>query len=274
MARYDWERGYGRTSGYDSGHSSWSDAWQRGPGGGFWGQGRGGYRSYGVGDEGRGFRPGRGYDRGIYGGNYPTYGGYPGGNQQGMYYGGGNRYGEQIYGRRGGYTDLGPSGYDRGMNFRYGGGGYGEDFGGGYGGSRGGYDVGNTRDTFVPEEAYLRHPEMDRPQEHIQERWPGQGNDWGDDVEMDDDEIQQAVRRSLHQDNWVPADRIQVDVNGGVVTLTGEVEDYMQARYAWDDAWETSGVRGVINNLTVRTDRPQEPHGDVMPQTSGGKRKK
>jgi osmotically-inducible protein OsmY len=51
----------------------------------------------------------------------------------------------------------------------------------------------------------------------------------------------------------------------GVVTLSGEVDDFLEARYAWDDAWEAEGVRGVINNLTVRT---AEPHAQMgMPQT-------
>jgi osmotically-inducible protein OsmY len=55
-----------------------------------------------------------------------------------------------------------------------------------------------------------------------------------------------------------------------VVTLTGEVDDFLKARYAWDDAWEAEGVRGVVNNLTVRADLPQAPtHGDVVPQSAG-----
>lgn len=42
----------------------------------------------------------------------------------------------------------------------------------------------------------------------------------------------------------------------------------MEARYAWDHAWESPGVGGVINNLTVRTDVPAEDMD--LPQTSGG----
>jgi len=53
------------------------------------------------------------------------------------------------------------------------------------------------------------------------------------------------------------------------VTLTGDVGDFMEARYAWDDAWESPGVRGVINNLTVRTDLPHPAHQDVVPQSGG-----
>ena len=45
-----------------------------------------------------------------------------------------------------------------------------------------------------------------------------------------------------------------------MVTLKGEVDDYLEARYAWDDAWEAAGVRGVLNQLTVRTDEPHDEH--------------
>ncbi len=58
----------------------------------------------------------------------------------------------------------------------------------------------------------------------------------------------------MSEDGYIESDGIEVTVQNGVVTLRGEVADYMQARYAWDDAWETEGVRGVINHLTVRTD--------------------
>ena len=57
-----------------------------------------------------------------------------------------------------------------------------------------------------------------------------------------------------------------------MVTLTGEVDDFMQARYAWDDAWESAGVRGVVNNLTVRTDVPRDEMD--LPQTAGTERRR
>ena len=106
------------------------------------------------------------------------------------------------------------------------------------------------------------------------DRWPDIGHDvdrrpaW--EREMSDDEIREAVLENLFQDTWVDPERIDVQVDRGVVTLSGEVRDFMEARYAWDDAWETPGVRGVINNLTVRTDRPQEEM--ELPQTSGGRK--
>ncbi|HEX7118139.1 MAG TPA: BON domain-containing protein [Longimicrobiales bacterium] len=106
------------------------------------------------------------------------------------------------------------------------------------------------------------------------DRWPDMGHDVdarpSRERDMSDDEIREAVLENLFQDTWVDPDRIEVDVDHGVVTLSGDVRDFMEARYAWDDAWESAGVRGVINNLTVRADRPQEEM--EMPQTSGGRK--
>jgi len=106
------------------------------------------------------------------------------------------------------------------------------------------------------------------------DRWPDTGHDVDhldrEELELSDGEIRDAVLENLFQDSWIDPERIDVDVRDGVVTLTGEVRDFMEARYAWDDAWETAGVRGVINNLTVRADLPSERM--EMPQTSSGER--
>lgn len=186
----------------------------------------------------RGFRAGweNPRERGVYGEEYPAFGGYPGAGGRGMYYGG----------------------YDRGYAPRrgYGGGGYAADF---------------ARETFMPETAYRRHPEYDRPQTHPQNPWDRPGpRDLRGREPMGDKELRQEVRSRLFQDSWVDAERIDVSVSEGVVTLKGEVDDYMEARYAWDDAWETEGVRGVVNHLTVRTDVPHPQHGDPLPQSEEG----
>ena len=152
----------------------------------------------------------------------------------------------------------GPAGYTDAPSRRMGWGGYGGDF----------QDElqGYARGPFIPEQAYQRHPELSRePRPHVEH--------WGDDSgwELDDEEVLDAVRRRLYEDVWVDIDRVDVEVEDGVVTLRGEVDDFMEARYAWDAAWETEGVRGVINHLTVRVDQPAaQPHGDVMPQTTSG----
>ena len=66
-----------------------------------------------------------------------------------------------------------------------------------------------------------------------------------------DEELRSAVRWSLFEDTWLNARNIEIEVQAGVVTLTGTVKDHMEARYAWDDAWETPGVRGVISQLEI-----------------------
>lgn len=59
------------------------------------------------------------------------------------------------------------------------------------------------------------------------------------------------MRQTLFEDTWLDARNIAIEVERGVVTLSGTVRDHMAARYAWDDAWESEGVRGVISRLEV-----------------------
>ena len=125
-----------------------------------------------------------------------------------------------------------------------------------------------VREPFLPEEAYRRHPELSEPPRRRQ--W--EAHQHAVDVEMDDGDVEAMVRERIAHDPWLDAASIEVSVEDGVVTLTGEVDDFLEARYAWDDAWEADGVHGVINNLTVRTDQPQPArgiHGDAVPQSAG-----
>src|SRR5690606_19971792 len=64
--------------------------------------------------------------------------------------------------------------------------------------------------------------------------------------------LRQAVIHTLSYDRGLVANGMDVEVTDGVVTLTGWVGDYLAGRYAWDDAWETPGVRGVISRVEVR----------------------
>lgn len=77
---------------------------------------------------------------------------------------------------------------------------------------------------------------------------------WNDEMELTDEEILHAVREHMYEDVWLDTEGIRISVEDGVVTLDGEVGDYLESRYAWDDAWESAGVRGVINNLRVVPD--------------------
>lgn len=216
--------------GYDP--YSFGGGWERQPGPAR----RGGYDGFRGGQGGGQPRYGRWeqpdrYDRGVYGESYPGFDPYP---AQGGGQGGGG---------------AAPS---RGRGWA----GYGGDYGGG-----------NASAPFLPPSAYQRHPELNH-EPHRGDRWGYELDDT--DVELDDDEILDAVRQRLYEDVWLDVDRIQVSVDEGVVTLTGEVDDFLEVRYAWDDAWETEGVRGVITRLTVNAKNPGDAHGDLLPQTSSG----
>lgn len=67
-----------------------------------------------------------------------------------------------------------------------------------------------------------------------------------------DTDIATAVRNALEADPQVPADLIQVQVDNGVVTLTGEVDWQYQRSAAETDARRGAGVLDVINRMTVR----------------------
>ncbi|HEX7240961.1 MAG TPA: BON domain-containing protein [Longimicrobiaceae bacterium] len=266
---YGWDMnpwwGYGRADGMEG--TRGLDAW----GGGY----DAGFRGREVGN-GRSWRGA--YDRGIYGSSYPEYGGYPGSGREGMDYGGRGRPSQGGFDRGGfgGMGGFGPGGVQRQPGAapqRYDAGYRSYDRGWSSGRAQGGagYDAGYAREPFMPEAAYLRHPEYETPSTYHQDRWERPGRyEIQDGGAMTDEEIRQEVRQRLYQDTWLRADEIEVTVSEGVVTLRGDVGDFLEARYAWDDAWESEGVRGVINNLTVNTDAGTERHGDMFAQDTGG----
>ena len=70
-----------------------------------------------------------------------------------------------------------------------------------------------------------------------------------------DDEIARRALSILAWDVMVPNDAIQVVVEHGWVTLTGAVDWQYQRKAAEDDIRKLSGVRGVLNGITIK-DRP------------------
>jgi osmotically-inducible protein OsmY len=69
-----------------------------------------------------------------------------------------------------------------------------------------------------------------------------------------DERIKLAVMTALHWDLAVPRDRVQVSVDRGWVTLTGQVKrDYERSR-AEADARTVPGVAGVTNRLSCEAD--------------------
>ncbi|MFW6107168.1 MAG: BON domain-containing protein [bacterium] len=80
-------------------------------------------------------------------------------------------------------------------------------------------------------------------------------------VTASDEKIKKAVKDALLYDPRVFSFKPQVEVDGGVVTLKGEVEDLKAKRAAEEDARNTVGVWKVENRLRVR---PKERPSDAQ----------
>lgn len=69
--------------------------------------------------------------------------------------------------------------------------------------------------------------------------------------EIADSEIAEAVDDQLIADGAMPADGIDVAVNDGIVTLTGDVDNILAKERAERLATIVKGVRGVVNDIVV-----------------------
>ncbi|MGQ9674983.1 MAG: BON domain-containing protein [Chloroflexota bacterium] len=67
-----------------------------------------------------------------------------------------------------------------------------------------------------------------------------------------DERIREDVNEALTQDPWLDPTEVEVEVENGVVTLTGAVDSRGARRRAAEDAWHVRGVRDVRNALRVR----------------------
>lgn len=81
--------------------------------------------------------------------------------------------------------------------------------------------------------------------EEIEVRYPN-------DKKTADDEIATRVLNILRWNAVAPADKIQVKVQNGWVTLTGEVDWQFQRMGAESHLRKLSGVAGVINDITLK----------------------
>ncbi|MGD8393910.1 MAG: BON domain-containing protein [Candidatus Eiseniibacteriota bacterium] len=73
---------------------------------------------------------------------------------------------------------------------------------------------------------------------------------------LGDTEIGAAVQTALWLDPRLIASRVVVNVQDGVATLRGDVDNLRAQRVAAVDASNTRGVRSVVNRLRVRPDEP------------------
>lgn len=70
---------------------------------------------------------------------------------------------------------------------------------------------------------------------------------------VNDGQIATQIKAQMQADSALSSLPIQTQVNHGVVTLSGQVNDEAARELAANDAAQVSGVRTVVNNLTVQT---------------------
>jgi hyperosmotically inducible periplasmic protein len=70
--------------------------------------------------------------------------------------------------------------------------------------------------------------------------------------QVDDNVLYDTVRRKLANDQLVKGGNLDVDVKSGVVTIKGSVEYDNQKARAEKIVKKVSGVKSVVNQITVR----------------------
>lgn len=68
-----------------------------------------------------------------------------------------------------------------------------------------------------------------------------------------DDQIAKRASDILNWDVLIPSNRVDILVEEGWVTLSGNVDWYFQKTAAEDDVRKLSGVRGVTNKITIKS---------------------
>ncbi|HET9087974.1 MAG TPA: BON domain-containing protein [Acidobacteriaceae bacterium] len=81
---------------------------------------------------------------------------------------------------------------------------------------------------------------------------------------VNDGQLATEVKAQLQADAALSTLPIQTHVSNGIVTLSGQVSDQAARELAANDAAQVSGIRTVVNNLTVQTGSatatPVQPH--------------
>lgn len=91
-------------------------------------------------------------------------------------------------------------------------------------------------------------------------------SDDGEPEKLSDFAIGEAVEQELALDDGVPQHRVYVEVDNGVVTLSGTVPHLLAQRRAVERSEMVRGVRSVVNNIDVLEDDRSEAaiYKDVM----------
>ncbi len=64
-------------------------------------------------------------------------------------------------------------------------------------------------------------------------------------------DVAKSIKRALHRNAEIEASHIDVDIDGGKVTLKGDVKAWYERKLIEDAAWAAPGVTHVVDNLRV-----------------------
>src|SRR5262245_3033273 len=101
----------------------------------------------------------------------------------------------------------------------------------------------------MPEEGQF--PNRERPLEPRSFAVGDQGPFKGSVSPRPDEDIRRDVETALFYDEAVSSLGVDVQVQGGNVSLHGTVSSDLAKRLAGEDAWHVSGVRNVENDLAI-----------------------
>ncbi|WP_089175577.1 BON domain-containing protein [Bosea sp. AS-1] len=113
--------------------------------------------------------------------------------------------------------------------------------------------VGSYAEKLMAERVVQRVKGVRAIAQEIEVRWPT-------DQKTNDDEIAQRALKIIEWDTTIPNGKVQIKVQKGWVTLTGEVPWYFQSSAAETAVRKLSGVIGITNNITIK---PSVQAGDI-----------
>lgn len=77
-------------------------------------------------------------------------------------------------------------------------------------------------------------------------------------LDYPDDDIQRRVSRSLFSRHFPAFRNLDVDVDHGAVTLTGQVQSYYEKQIALKSSQHVAGVLSLIDEIVVTLDLDRE----------------
>src|SRR5690242_20685407 len=87
-----------------------------------------------------------------------------------------------------------------------------------------------------------------------------------------DQQMTSAIQSKIQGESALQGQPIEVSVTGGVATLSGTVIDDASRALAGNDSGSVTGIKTVVNNLTLQPEQQAQAAAGPAPQSHEGKR--